>query len=641
MSSYPPPENNSPIYNPGTYTTDTSSLNIEDGDKRYLKLTGSISSGLQTFNGNISTEKIFSSGNEYSFPAAAGTIALESGIVRQTPNQTIQNKAIILSSNTSISSFTATTITTPRPHNLAVGDVIEFPVIGSMTGITALTDYTIATVPSSTTFTMSGITSMGGTVGTAYYYLNSRATANVSQSGGTLELRDASNLTNPILFDCSANAIPCIIQSQQGSGAARFLLPTFGGEFAVLANTQTFSGNKTFSGQLISTRAGNATVSNASLYINPSSTGMTGSNSYYWTYFVQPPSTGTSTGVSATVVIAGCTSTATNNYSLRIIAGATSYPSGSATVPSIVFNTGNNTSGFYSSASNVLNASISGTNILTINNTGISVAGNVSATTSLISPLIRPVSSTRTTIAPATDSASGTAQLRITPSNAGWSSGGLAYLELGDAFHGIYAQNAFGMEIFDSNAINLNSGNHVNVYDNGTTSYFCIGALNSDPIGNNSYGLAFGSGASGKSLSVFSSSSHTVKLGRNNDGDAIRFYRNNGASVVAVGSISLTTTNTTYNTTSDRRLKENLTPIDDALSIINQVQTYSYNFKNDDTKQTFRGVIADEIQQIMPEVVTGSPDSIDEYGGINPQMVDYSKIVPYLIRAVQQLSARN
>jgi hypothetical protein len=486
MSSYPPPENNSPIYNPGTYTTDTSSLNIEDGDKRYLKLTGSISSGLQTFNGNISTEKIFSSGNEYSFPAVAGTIALSSEI----PD---------------VSNFV--TLTTDQAiYGLKVfEDIVDFN--GGIQGPLAIS-------------------------------------GNVNSTTG-----------NFLSSTASASGASCNYQ----------LVTTNNGLRASVANEVRIT-----------------------------------------------------TGGSDKIIV----TTGSIQHTLQ-----NRFVSGTVTVPGISWtsDTGNN-SGWYLIGNDNIGGSINGIQTHQWDSTGFK------------SLCYRPLSSTRITMAPVTDNTTGSAQLRITPSSAGWDSTGLAYLELGDSSHQIFAQHSFGMEIQDTNAINLNSGNHVNVYDNGTTNYFCIGDLTGDPIGDNSYGLAFGSGASGSSLSVFSSVSHTVKIGRDNNGDAIRFYRNNGASVTAVGSISLTTTNTTYNTTSDRRLKENLIPIDDALSIINQVQTYSYNFKNDDTKQTFRGVIADEIQQLMPEVVTGSPDSIDEYGNINPQMVDYSKIVPYLIRAIQQLS---
>ena len=162
------------------------------------------------------------------------------------------------------------------------------------------------------------------------------------------------------------------------------------------------------------------------------------------------------------------------------------------------------------------------------------------------------------------------------------------------------------------------------------------GSTSADPIANNAYGLNFGSAAAGSSLNIFSNVSHVVKIGRNNDGDAIRFYRNN-PSLNVVGSITLTAAGTTYNTTSDRRLKQDITEKKDSLTTLKQVKIYDYKFKADNEKQKYCGVLADEIRSIMPEVVFGKDDKFDEYGNIEPLMVDYSRIVPYLIGAIQEL----
>jgi hypothetical protein len=52
------------------------------------------------------------------------------------------------------------------------------------------------------------------------------------------------------------------------------------------------------------------------------------------------------------------------------------------------------------------------------------------------------------------------------------------------------------------------------------------------------------------------------------------------------------------------------------------------------------GVIAHELAEIMPYAVHGEKDAIDEKGNIVYQGVDYSKIVPSLIKAVQELNQK-
>jgi hypothetical protein len=192
------------------------------------------------------------------------------------------------------------------------------------------------------------------------------------------------------------------------------------------------------------------------------------------------------------------------------------------------------------------------------------------------------------------------------------------------------------MTIYDVNKILFTSVGPYNFIDNGSTTMLTYGSTLADPIVNNTYGLNFGSATAGSSLNIFSNVSHVVKIGRNNDGDAIRFYRNN-PSLNVVGSITLSASGTTYNTTSDRRLKQDITEKKDSLAALKQIKIYDYKFKDDNEKQKYCGVLADEIRSIMPEVVSGKDDKLDEYGNIEPLMVDYSRIIPYLIGSIQEL----
>jgi len=100
-----------------------------------------------------------------------------------------------------------------------------------------------------------------------------------------------------------------------------------------------------------------------------------------------------------------------------------------------------------------------------------------------------------------------------------------------------------------------------------------------------------------------------------------------------VGSITTTTSATAYNTSSDQRLKENIADADDAGSKIDAIQVRKYDWKVDGSHQDY-GMIAQELQTVAPEAVSGDADSEEMMG------VDYSKLVPMLIKEIQSLRNR-
>jgi hypothetical protein len=113
--------------------------------------------------------------------------------------------------------------------------------------------------------------------------------------------------------------------------------------------------------------------------------------------------------------------------------------------------------------------------------------------------------------------------------------------------------------------------------------------------------------------------------------NAVRFYRNE----TEVGSISVSTTATAYNTSSDYRLKENVVPLIGAADRINQLQVHRFNFIADPGK-TVDGFLAHEAQAVVPECVTGEKDAVDADGNPVYQGIDQSKLVPLLTAALQE-----
>ena len=106
-----------------------------------------------------------------------------------------------------------------------------------------------------------------------------------------------------------------------------------------------------------------------------------------------------------------------------------------------------------------------------------------------------------------------------------------------------------------------------------------------------------------------------------------------------VGSISTTSTATSYNTSSDYRLKENVVDMTGALDRVDQLEPKRFNFIADEDT-TVDGFLAHEVQDIVPEAVTGDKDAVDEDGNDIYQGIDQSKLVPLLVGAIKELNAK-
>lgn len=113
---------------------------------------------------------------------------------------------------------------------------------------------------------------------------------------------------------------------------------------------------------------------------------------------------------------------------------------------------------------------------------------------------------------------------------------------------------------------------------------------------------------------------------------------NNGTSYSYCGGISVSGSSTSFNTSSDYRLKENVQSMTGGLSAISQLKPVTYDWIN--TKLAGEGFIAHELQAVIPNAVTGEKDAIDEQGNPVYQGVDYSKIVPRLVAAIQEQQAQ-
>jgi len=110
------------------------------------------------------------------------------------------------------------------------------------------------------------------------------------------------------------------------------------------------------------------------------------------------------------------------------------------------------------------------------------------------------------------------------------------------------------------------------------------------------------------------------------------FRRHNSSNAVQIGSIVMNgTSGVTYSTSSDYRLKEDLKDFA-GLDMVSKIPVYDFKWKADGDRGY--GVMAHELQEVLPQAVTSEKDAE------KMQEVDYSKIVPLLVKSIQELEAR-
>ena len=116
----------------------------------------------------------------------------------------------------------------------------------------------------------------------------------------------------------------------------------------------------------------------------------------------------------------------------------------------------------------------------------------------------------------------------------------------------------------------------------------------------------------------------------------IGFYNENGN----VGNISVSGSSTSYGTSSDHRLKENVDYDWDATTRVKQLKPARFNFIADDTNTLVDGFLAHEVSSIVPEAIRGAKNAVDDDGNPVYQEIDQSKLVPLLVKTIQELEAR-
>ena len=115
----------------------------------------------------------------------------------------------------------------------------------------------------------------------------------------------------------------------------------------------------------------------------------------------------------------------------------------------------------------------------------------------------------------------------------------------------------------------------------------------------------------------------------------VRFTDGSGDTCGEINS-NATNNTTSYGTSSDYRLKENVSAVSNAIDKVKLLQPKTYNFISDPENTPQDGFLAHELAEVIPNAVTGEKDDVNEDNSIKSQQVDYGQLTPLLTAALQE-----
>jgi len=128
-----------------------------------------------------------------------------------------------------------------------------------------------------------------------------------------------------------------------------------------------------------------------------------------------------------------------------------------------------------------------------------------------------------------------------------------------------------------------------------------------------------------------------IRMRPESNGNWLLAFESVGGSSI-VGQIVANASSTSYNTSSDYRLKTDAQPMTGATDRLKQLNPINFKWIADNTRAD--GFLAHEAQAVVPDAVTGAKDAVDEDGNIEPQGIDQAKLVPLLTSALQEAIAK-
>ncbi len=196
---------------------------------------------------------------------------------------------------------------------------------------------------------------------------------------------------------------------------------------------------------------------------------------------------------------------------------------------------------------------------------------------------------------------------------------------------GFYAGGSSGeLMFFTNNAterMRITSDGNVNIPSNGSSTYEL--SIGTSPSVNGGLDLSENNGLA------------QLRMYKTYDGttSGVIFRTRHTGTLATVGTIQYGNSSVAYNTTSDYRLKENVSYDFDATTRLKQLKPARFNFISD-ADTTVDGFLAHEVSSVVPEAISGEKDAVKEDGTPDYQGIDQSKLVPLLVKTIQELEAR-
>ena len=129
-----------------------------------------------------------------------------------------------------------------------------------------------------------------------------------------------------------------------------------------------------------------------------------------------------------------------------------------------------------------------------------------------------------------------------------------------------------------------------------------------------------------------------IKFAQDSDASAGHFIQFADSDTANMGAIIANNGTASAAAHSDYRSKENISLMSSGLAEINNLKPSKFNFKN--YSKIMNGFIAHEVQEVIPNAVFGDKDAVKSDGSIRPQMLSMEQLIPFMVKAIQELSAK-
>jgi len=171
----------------------------------------------------------------------------------------------------------------------------------------------------------------------------------------------------------------------------------------------------------------------------------------------------------------------------------------------------------------------------------------------------------------------------------------------------------------------------------------CINATARPVVGTEKLGVQGGSASNAVGMGAAVSHADGVPLVLSNSSNTsgqklIRFAA--GAGGDTRGEVTYNGSAMVYGGTSDYRLKKNVAAITDGIAKLKNLKPINFNWISSTDPRTVMGFLAHEVQEVMPEVTSGTKDAVDSDNKPEYMEMDYGRMSPLIVAALKDAIAK-